>query len=368
MVTERLLEPVAHARSLLRIAGVLITPADQALTLGIFDANILEERIMKLTRKTRRLGSRAGRLLTLTAVSLLGFSCLAISTFSFELRTQKQKPTGAETIGDRSATRGNLEPLIESLVQESAQKKDRGPLDSAKSIEAQRVAQGACDAGRRQAVEEIPQLVSLLGDDRKTELIMCWTDGRWSPALSSFKHPSPGEQAAIALASMGTPAFEPLTNALQSSDAVVRRNAAWAIGELTNMATSERTDAVAPLISLLSDSDQWVRMASSRALGELRDERSGERLVAALDDSAAGVRQISAWALGEMKDQRAVEALSRVVVSDAQSEVRLTAAEALGEIANSKAISALTQALSDSDASVRAKATWALAEIADEEG
>jgi beta-lactamase regulating signal transducer with metallopeptidase domain len=47
LVTEKLLEPVAHARSLLRIAGALITPADQALTHGIFDANILDERIIK---------------------------------------------------------------------------------------------------------------------------------------------------------------------------------------------------------------------------------------------------------------------------------------------------------------------------------
>jgi HEAT repeat protein len=48
--------------------------------------------------------------------------------------------------------------------------------------------------------------------------------------------------------------------------------------------------------------------------------------------------------------------------------VRLAAAEALGEIANSNAVSALTQALSDSDSSVRAKAKWALAEIVGDDG
>ncbi|HVQ40106.1 MAG TPA: HEAT repeat domain-containing protein, partial [Pyrinomonadaceae bacterium] len=259
----------------------------------------------------------------------------------------------------------------ESQAPTSIQTQRRSALDNAsgaKSDEAQRLAEVACDAEKRQATHAIPQLISMLGDDRETELIPCWAGSSWSPALSTFKHASPGEQAAIALASMGTPAFESLTTALQSSDPVSQRNAAWAIGELTNMAPSEQSDAVVPLISLLDDSDEWVRMAAARALGELRDERAGERLVARLFDSASGVRQTSAWALGEMKTHRAVETLSRVVVTDAQSEVRLAAAEALGEIAHSGAVAALTQALSDTAPSVRAKAKWALAEIGDDEG
>ena len=68
MVTERLLEPEAYARSLVRVAGALVLPAGQALTLGVFDADILEERIMKLTQNTRRLGARAARLLALCAL------------------------------------------------------------------------------------------------------------------------------------------------------------------------------------------------------------------------------------------------------------------------------------------------------------
>ena len=140
-------------------------------------------------------------------------------------------------------------------------------------------------------------LVAMLGDDTPIEPIKCWEEGRWTPALDSFKHPSPGEQAAIALASMGTPALEPLTNALHDANPSVRRNAAWAIGELTNMQEKERATAVAPLVRLLDDPDEWVRMAAAQALGEIRDERAGEGLIALLSDDKWRPRKVAAWAL-----------------------------------------------------------------------
>ena len=191
----------------------------------------------------------------------------------------------------------------------------------------------------------IPSLIAMLGDDTKTEFVKCWDTGRWSPALQTFKHPSPGEQAAIALASFGRRALVPLTNQLDSPNATVRRNAAWAIGELTAMLPGERSGAVPQLITLLSDSDEWVRMAAARALGELRDRRSVEGLIARLGDDKWRVRQMAAWALSEMKDERAVPALSSVLLSDARAEVRRGAAEALGEIASAEALPSLKQAL-----------------------
>src|SRR6185503_6539213 len=115
-------------------------------------------------------------------------------------------------------------------------------------------------------------------------LVRCWDTSRWSPALQTFKHPSPGEQAALALATFGRPAFLPLANQLDSASATVRRNAAWAIGELTNMAPGTRASAVPQLIILLGDSDEWVRRAAARALGELRDERALPKLVSTLSD------------------------------------------------------------------------------------
>lgn len=376
MVTERLLEPEAHARSLVRVAGALIAPADQAFMLGIFDANILEERIMKLTRNTRRLGLRAGRLLALTAISLLCVSSLAISTFSFELRTKGSVKAAVDPFALEVVSNAPSDGVVlqtETETQEQVRTRTAGPTrveheQALRSASPQERAQAACAAGRQRAIEAIPVLVSMLEDDSKIEPLNCWADGRWNPALSTFKQPSPGEQAAIALASMGRPAFVSLTDSLASANSSVRRNAAWAIGELTNMPTSERYDAVTPLISLLRDSDPWVRIAAARALGELRDERAGERLIAALLDSEGGVRQTSAWALGEMKDERAVQTLCDLLVSDMQTDVRLAAAEALGEIRSQKALASLNQALNDFEPRVRARAKWAISEIEDSDG
>jgi HEAT repeat protein len=203
----------------------------------------------------------------------------------------------------------------------------------------------------------------MLGDDTRTQLVRCWDTSRWSPALQTFKHPSPGEQAALALASFGRPAFAPLSNQLDSSNAIVRRNAAWAIGELTNMAPGTRATAVPQLITLLGDSDEWVRMAAARALGELRDSRALSKLVATLSDDDWHVRELVVWALSEMKDARAVTALCSVLLSDTRVEVRRGAAEALGEIQSAAALPSLRQALNDSEPGVSAKAAWAISEI-----
>jgi HEAT repeat protein/beta-lactamase regulating signal transducer with metallopeptidase domain len=363
LVTERLLAPEAYARSLMRVANASIQPMTQAFMLSIFDADILEERIMKLTQERRQLGLRVGRAIFVTTFSVLCLSALTISTFSFDLRTNTI-PLGADPVAIQSAA--SQSPATELTQEPNATQTRSDKLLNSPSP--QERAQAACDVGRRHAVEAIPMLVSMLGDDSRTEPLRCWDSGRWNPALETFKQPSPGEEAAIALASMGKPAFEPLTNELTNANASVRRNAAWAIGELTNMLPDERAGAVPQLVSLLNDSDEWVRMAAARALGELRDERAGERLIAALSDSQWRVRELAAWALSEMKEERAVKALCNVLLTDGQAEVRRSAAEALGEIRSSEAISSLKQALNDPEPRVRAKAGWALSEIEDTGG
>ena len=369
LVTGRLLTPEAYARSLMRVANASIQPASQAFMLSIFDADILEERIMKLTKKRRQLGPRVGRAVFVTAFTVLCLSALAISTFSFDLRTHASALDVEGLSIQPAATLSTARAVAGEPTQEPNATQNRSRSDQlVNAASPQERAQAACDAGRNHLVDAIPILVSMLGDDSKTEPLKCWNSGRWSPALDTFKQPSPGEEAAIALASMGKPAFGPLTNELANANTSVRRNAAWAIGELTNMSTEKRAGAVPQLISLLNDSDEWVRMAAARALGELRDERAGETLIATLSDSQWRVRELAAWALSEMKEERAVKALCNALLTDSQAEVRRTVAEALGEIRSREAITSLKQALNDPEPRVRAKAGWAISEIEDVDG
>lgn len=329
---------------------------------------------MKLTRNRKMLSRPLARMTMTLTLCLLCVTAISLSLFSFELRTQARAVfTAAVPRSDNLTTHDtNTRDTSTTVVSTNTtgasavapetivppQTRTQTPVTQ---TDAQQRAQAACDAGRSGDTEKIPALIDMLGDDTRTELIRCWTTGRWSPALDTFKDPSPGEQAAIALASMGRAAFQPLTNELISEDATVRRNAAWAIGELTNMPPGERDGAVPRLITLLTDADAWVRMAAARALGEVRNRSAVPALIATLSDTDSHVRELGAWALSELKDKRAVPALCSVLLSDTRAEVRRGAAEALGEIASAEALPSLKQALNDP--AVSAKAQWAISEI-----
>lgn len=354
LVTTYILAPKAYALSLLWAANVTRQYSSQVFMLSIFDGRILEERIVSIMRSKTRLTARLARAIMFATVLVLCLSALSLSLFSVELQTQVR---AAVTESIQTAELGVAqEPVSQTPTAARRETRDSVP-------DANERAASACDASRHSDARSVELLTAMLGDDRKSQLIKCWQGTRWSPALQVFKQSSPGEQAALALASLGPVAFRPLTNQLDSSNASVRRNAAWAIGELTNMLPGDRAAAVPQLITLLSDSDEWVRMAAARALGELHDSRSLSKLVATLSDDDWRVRELAVWALSEMKDARAVTALCTVLVSDARVEVRRGAAEALGEIRSSEALPALKQALNDHESSVSTKAAWAIEEI-----
>jgi beta-lactamase regulating signal transducer with metallopeptidase domain/HEAT repeat protein len=359
LVTRQVLRPESYARSLLRAADLSLLPARSSIMLSVFDGRMLEERIRQLMHKRLSSSKWSARAIMIGVIAALCLSSLLGSAFGFSLRVPITTP-----IASPSAAVATTAPPQEPTTDRA--KQTRLPVASQlDSTSPQELARAACDAGKNQDLQAIPTLVAMLADDRKTEPLVCWNTGRWSPALDTFKHPSPGEQAALALASMGPAAFRALTNELNNPSATTRRNAAWAIGELTNMPPGERAPAIPQLITLLGDTDAWVRMAAARAIGEVRDGRATETLIATLADADWRVRRLAAWALNEMKEKRAVSALCQLLLGDSRAEVRSAAAEALGEIASAEALPSLQRALNDPELAVRAKATWAISEIED---
>jgi HEAT repeat protein len=224
-------------------------------------------------------------------------------------------------------------------------------------------AAAACSIGRLGAVSAIPALIEMLGDDTTIQPVKCWDGGDWSPALHTFKQASPGEQAAIALASLGQSAVGSLVAALGNGNPSARRNAAWAIGEIRGGRGTDRSAAVEPVIAALSDGDSWVRVAAAHSLGEMRSREATESLVAALGDADWRVREMAAWALGEMRARSGVEVLATLLLHDENERVRRKGAWALGEIRDPRALAALTLASNDQDHRVRATAKWAISEL-----
>jgi HEAT repeat protein len=165
------------------------------------------------------------------------------------------------------------------------------------------------------------------------------------------------KDATGALVSIGTPAVAPLITALKDTDETMRANAAGVL-------VSIGAPAVAQLLVALEDTDFNVRSYSAAALGEIKDPSAVEPLIATLKDSDVFVRATSARALGQIKDARAVEPLIGTL-KDSEGNVRLNAALALGQISAPRAVEPLIEALNDSDARVRAVAAWASGEIKD---
>lgn len=284
--------------------------------------------------------------------------------------TSNKAQTDTRQAGDRKETGAPNARLSQPLQQAAVEQSElpeaiREVVKALSSSDPVERAVAACSLGTAGEAAAIPFLIQALGDDTAISQIKCRGNGTWNPAMSSFKQPSPGEHAAIALASFGGQAVEPLIAALSHENPGVRRNAAWAIGEVRGGISVNRRDAYEPLMGALLDEDAWVRRAAAFAFGEIRDRRAARALIMALADSDYQVRDMAVYALGEMKEAGAVEQLSVTLLKDDNSSVRARTAWALGEIRDPQAVEALMAALNDEDGRVRSKAKWALSEIQD---
>jgi beta-lactamase regulating signal transducer with metallopeptidase domain len=116
---------------------------------------------------------------------------------------------------------------------------------------------------------------------------------------------------------------------LQDDDPIVRRYAAWALGELEN------TRGVRPLIERLEDADADVRLVAAWALGEIKDYMAIQPLIERLEDEDPLVREIAALSLGEIEHPAAVTALLEALQQ--HRELRGPVIWALGEIGGREA-------------------------------
>jgi HEAT repeat protein len=184
-------------------------------------------------------------------------------------------------------------------------------------------AQAACElkADGDLAVQAIPPLLRLLADASPVDRSVCRQ--RWW--RNSELLTTPGEQAAAALVAIGSRTFEPLVGALQQPQWTARRNAAWALGALSDGRASKA------LVAALDDREPDVRAQAAWALGALRDSQAMERLTTLLKDEDGRVRRQAAWALGVLRDSRATPGLV-VALRDPDPSVRRQAAWALGVI------------------------------------
>lgn len=176
------------------------------------------------------------------------------------------------------------------------------------------------------------------------------------------------EEAAGALAAIGTPSIPSLVEALRHEEWLVRLHAVEALGKLRS------PDAVKPLLfALFNDRDSAIREDVIRALGDIGHAGAVEFLFQVIEEP--GLRPLAVEALGKIKDGRAVPVLQEIVggkcrpeasrsvagCGDQWSEEMLTmgiAVRALGLIRDEGAIPTLVAALRNTV--TRAEAATAL--------
>lgn len=156
---------------------------------------------------------------------------------------------------------------------------------------------------------------------------------------AALQEPGYAPEAALALSFMGSAAVPPLQDAINSNDAIVRREALRALGKLRERASIDPKIVVPLLLRAVDDPDPAVRNVAVTYLGIVRDDPGVEvaGLIKALADENAEVRQAAAAALAEYGAlaEKAIPALKKAA-GDPDEEVRREAGRTLVHLSEIK--------------------------------
>jgi beta-lactamase regulating signal transducer with metallopeptidase domain len=91
LVTDRLLEPGVYVRSLVQLADAAITVSrpTATITVGVADADILEERVMTILSRPK-IGLRRKKLLLTSAAFVFIVSCVVVAPFALRVSVNSQ--------------------------------------------------------------------------------------------------------------------------------------------------------------------------------------------------------------------------------------------------------------------------------------
>lgn len=310
----------AYARLLVEVAALVprdgrrVAFASVALPMAS-PSSPLARRVEDVLASSGRRDRRRSRF-----VAALALGMLAALAGTLEIVAE---PPGATLLAARTGAEADFDRLIAELRHPDPERRARAAIEL------------SLDESRLD--EAIPHLIALLGDDTKIREMprhrWRFSDNRgWVPAKYTWLRPSPGEAATIALASMSSLAAEPLAALLDHGDPVVRRNAAWGLGELRHpRGIAER--GIAELAAALDDPDASVRAAVAWSLGDIRVRAAVPGLIEALrNDPDARVRAMAAHALGEVRAAEAEAALAEAARRDPRPTVLFQALDALEEV------------------------------------
>ena len=165
LVTRRVLAPKVYARSLLWAADVSRQYSSQAFMLSIFDGRILEERIVRLMRSSRRGDAQLARVVMFAAMPVLCLSALSLSLFAVELQT----PVNAAVIQSTltwtlAAVQDPVGPPVVAREPRSDAQPNRTPQDD-RTV-------SACEAAKRHALPGGSPILDQIGSTSRKVLTL----------------------------------------------------------------------------------------------------------------------------------------------------------------------------------------------------